>query len=403
MLMHGENDNDVPIAESEQFHIGLKDAGVETVMVLSPPFLASFDAAPALHYFASQVLSNASVSSQQSPCGRSKPTQHSRGLAMAPTIAPSRPLLCLRLPLWAMSAIMLLAGCATNKPATEDDFGVLVMAHGGSPEWNEDVLAAVEPLQAIHNIDVAFGMADAATLQSSVERLEARGARRIGVVRLFISGDSFRKQTEQILGIAPGAPQKPPVAADHANHAGHGAAHSMEFWKITTNASFRLSDQGLVEASEMGEVLVDRARALSREPRHEDVLILAHGPGDDAENQRWLAHLEARAATVRKTLPFRTVRVETLREDWPEKRAEAEVRIREFVAAAAKENGRAIVIPFRVQGFGPYAKVLEGLDYASDGQGLIPDPNVTKWIANQIETLQRGEFRAASDASTAGH
>jgi len=36
MLMHGENDNDVPIAESEQFYIGLKDSGVETVMVRYP-------------------------------------------------------------------------------------------------------------------------------------------------------------------------------------------------------------------------------------------------------------------------------------------------------------------------------------------------------------------------------
>jgi dipeptidyl aminopeptidase/acylaminoacyl peptidase len=36
MLMHGENDNDVPIAESEQYYIGLKDAGVETVMVRYP-------------------------------------------------------------------------------------------------------------------------------------------------------------------------------------------------------------------------------------------------------------------------------------------------------------------------------------------------------------------------------
>jgi dipeptidyl aminopeptidase/acylaminoacyl peptidase len=36
MLIHGENDNDVPIAESEQFYIGLKDAGVEAVMVRYP-------------------------------------------------------------------------------------------------------------------------------------------------------------------------------------------------------------------------------------------------------------------------------------------------------------------------------------------------------------------------------
>ncbi|MGH9463235.1 MAG: S9 family peptidase [Vicinamibacteria bacterium] len=36
MLVHGENDNDVPIAEAEQFYIALKDVGVETIMVRYP-------------------------------------------------------------------------------------------------------------------------------------------------------------------------------------------------------------------------------------------------------------------------------------------------------------------------------------------------------------------------------
>jgi dipeptidyl aminopeptidase/acylaminoacyl peptidase len=36
MLLHGENDNDVPIAEAEQFFIALKDVGVEAVLVRYP-------------------------------------------------------------------------------------------------------------------------------------------------------------------------------------------------------------------------------------------------------------------------------------------------------------------------------------------------------------------------------
>jgi dipeptidyl aminopeptidase/acylaminoacyl peptidase len=36
MFAHGENDNDVPIAEAEQFYIALRDVGVETVMVRYP-------------------------------------------------------------------------------------------------------------------------------------------------------------------------------------------------------------------------------------------------------------------------------------------------------------------------------------------------------------------------------
>jgi dipeptidyl aminopeptidase/acylaminoacyl peptidase len=36
MLVHGENDNDVPIAESEQFYVALRDVGVPAVLVRYP-------------------------------------------------------------------------------------------------------------------------------------------------------------------------------------------------------------------------------------------------------------------------------------------------------------------------------------------------------------------------------
>ena len=51
----------------------------------------------------------------------------------------------------------------------------------------------------------------------------------------------------------------------------------------------------------------------------------------------------------------------------------------------------------RFPGFGPYAEVLKGLDYASDGRGLVPDAGVTEWIEHQIATLERAEFRAAAE------
>ena len=36
MLLHDENDNDVPIAEAEQSYVVLHDVGVEVVMVRHP-------------------------------------------------------------------------------------------------------------------------------------------------------------------------------------------------------------------------------------------------------------------------------------------------------------------------------------------------------------------------------
>ena len=266
--------------------------------------------------------------------------------------------------------LLLLAACAT--PA---DYGVLVMAHGGSDEWDRRVLDAVGPAAERFPVEVAFGMADAASIQAAVERLDARGVRRVGVVRLFVSGESWNERTRQILGIDPGAPPRGPASP----HAGH----SMEFWRIESNSTFAVSEEGLSEAPEMGEILVERAAALSRDPAREDVLILAHGPGDDAENERWLRRIDRLADAVRASRPYRRVEAMTLREDWPEKRVEAEKRIRAFV-----EGGGAIVVPFRVAGFGPYAGVLDGLEYASDGTGLLPHRLVEAWIVRQAERLR---------------
>lgn len=321
----------------------------------------------------------------------------------------------------------------------QDDLGVLVMAHGGSPEWNQGVMDTVAPLTDRHNLEVAFGMADAVSLQEAVTRLEQRGADRIAVVRLFISGESWYERTEQILGMREGAPARAEaaghpehMAADaHAGHgatanqdahAGHGNApdgsagatraatatdahaghtmataepaapaamgHSMEFWRIDTDAEFALSKPGLAEAEEMADVLLARANALSSNPAREDVLILAHGPGDDAENERWLVFMDERAQLIRDTHAFRSVKVATLREDWEEKRVAAEQEVREFVANANATGGTVIVIPYRVHGFGPYERVLEGLEYVADGQGLIPHAGVTRWIEAQIAILE---------------
>jgi len=286
-----------------------------------------------------------------------------------------------------LAAFLLVAPAHALQPVPADDFGVLVMAHGGDPAWNTEVEAMLAPLGREMRLETAFGMADPVRLQEAVRRLEARGARRIAVVRLFISGDSFRERTEQILGIRPGAPPRP--ASDvHAGHGGAGGGHDMALWRIETISRFALSSEGLADAPEVGAVLAARVRALSRDPARESVLILAHGPEDDAENARWIAQIDRRAAAVRAVGPFRRVEVQTLREDWPEKRAESEDRIRAFVTASARDGGQAIVIPYRVAGFGPYARVLDGLSYTADRRGLLPSDEVAAWVRRQAAALR---------------
>jgi sirohydrochlorin ferrochelatase len=289
----------------------------------------------------------------------------------------------------------LMALSLTPCALAQDDFGVLVMAHGGIDEWEQGVLDTVSPLQEKYPLEVAFGMADAYSLQEAVIRLEDQGVNDIAVVRLFISGESWYERTSQILGLQEGAPDRPAPSSTsehHSHHDGHGGmteapTHRMEFWQLQSQSDFVLSDEGLADAEEMTQVLLARAQNLSENPALEDILILAHGPENDEENIRWIEAITERAQPVLEH-GFNRVKVTSLREDWQEKRVAAEQQIREFVSTASAEGRTAIVIPYRVHGFGPYAEVLEGLDYKADEQGLIPHKGVSDWIDSQANMLK---------------
>jgi len=275
--------------------------------------------------------------------------------------------------------------------------GVLVMAHGGDESWNRAVETVVAPLRDAYPIEIAFGMARTSTLRSAIGRLEDQGVKQIAVVRMFVSGESFLDETEYILGLRDALndaghhehgqtmPEEQP-AGPMPHHAGgddspSGSSHSMEPpTPIDCEAAFVLSGHGVARSELIDDILVDRVRSLSLAPSSECVLILAHGPGDDAENERWLADMRRRTERLREIGPFRDIRCETLREDWPDRRAEAEERIRAYVQKHYEAGARVIVVPFRVANFGPYAEVLEGLEYVADGRGFCPHPNMTLWI-----------------------
>ncbi|MFQ5631438.1 MAG: hypothetical protein ACE5I1_21925 [bacterium] len=273
---------------------------------------------------------------------------------------------------------------AETFPADEK-VGLLIMAHGGSDEWNRAVMQAAMPLQQYCPIDVAFGMAHPDSLQKAVTQLESQDVNKIAVVRLFISGNSFLQQTAYLLG------QKPEPPKTFAHH--HGSTHDksgQDSTKVPSpvdlNSVIEIGREGLLDSDIAFEILVQRALELSVDAKNESVLFLAHGARSEEENNRWLARMGKLIQQTKEAGSFNAVRVETLREDWPEKRKQAEARIKEFVQKGHNNIGRTIVVPARVFGFGPYKKVLDGLDYVADGKGLLPHRLVTEWLRLQAQT-----------------
>ena len=267
--------------------------------------------------------------------------------------------------------------------ADQPDFGLLLMAHGGTEEWNEAVLQATAEVTSKYPVEVAFGMADAGSLERSVRRLEKLGVKDVGVVRMFVSGESWYERTQQILGTVEGAPQK------DTSENPKSTFMPMGFWKIETDINFYISEDGLADATEMDEVIVSRIRRLSRNPAREVAIIIAHGTGSDEEDSRWVEKITQRTDLAKSTLSLHDVKVFTLREDWFAKRGEAENNIRSYIEEASRMGLKSLVIPFRVHGFGPYTRVLEGLDYRADKLGLLPHQNVNLWVANQAELLRK--------------
>jgi hypothetical protein len=284
-------------------------------------------------------------------------------------------------------------GQTSGKP--DASFGVLVMAHGGTPEWDAAIAEATAPLERELPTAVAYGMADPHTLTAALDSLRAEGVERVAVVRMFVSGASFIDQTEYLLGLTDTAPAFF-MPSHGAGGGGHAAGSHGPPEQIAHGLTVATHFDGMVDAAETHRIFAERALALSRDPASESVLLIAHGMGDQQENDELLAAMGDIERLVSAT-PFHTVRSATLREDWPPAREIAEREIRAFVDGENQAGRRVLVLPVRLSGFGPYADVLEGLEYTG-GDALLPHGDVSAWLRRTAESIAREQGWALTGA-----
>lgn len=294
----------------------------------------------------------------------------------------------LRASFGALGLIWMLSGCASAggpRPAIELTAGaeragvvpeaaprpgILVMAHGGGEEWNGRVDDAVQPLRDRVPVSLALGMANPTTMQAALDSLADEGVNTVAVVRLFVSGASFLHPTEFLLGLRPDPPERAMV--------GHRMVSGTELDPLMNGSRILLEMEGLGGSQQAARILVDRAATAGIPPAESGVLLLAHGMGDEGEDRQVLRSMEDAARALRAD-GYAAVHVGTLREDWAGAREEAEARIRALVAGMGERHRHVLVIPYRVSGFGPYADVLEGLEYTAT-EGFLPHPLITDWI-----------------------
>ena len=254
--------------------------------------------------------------------------------------------------------------------------GLLIVAHGAGAEWNANVRRAAEQVRWREGpVAVAFLMGEEvehAGWDAGVRRLVDSGAREIVVVPLLVSSHSAHyRQVQYYAGRLDSLPDMP-----EAHH--HVALVPPPVPARVTPA--------LDDAPELGQALVARWRELDERDRRRPVVLVAHGPNDAAEAERWITNLTTAAAALGKSGLRQPVRVGHIKDDAPPPiRAAAVSEIRDTVLTlAARAADSVVVLPVLISAGtidrNKLPRDLAELPIRYFPAPLAPLPMIARWI-----------------------
>lgn len=300
---------------------------------------------------------------------------------------------------------VLRANARVDQTQARASIGILLLAHGGQPEWNGHVEAIATAAGATGPVEVAFGMASRPAIQGAVDRLEARKVTEIVAVPLFISShSSVVTSTAYLLGLRSDMPADLKIFAkmNHGHGGGHGAATPAADAHAGHAAAPAETVDGTVPVKHtvpirmgsaldahpiVADILTDRAAELSQNPANEVVILVAHGPVKAEEDAKWVENMQRLAARMTKVRAFARIETLTVRDDAPaEIKAQATAHLRATVEKATAEGKRALIVPLLLSYGGIEKGIrrrLEGLDYAMSSQALLPDARLATWVQEQ--------------------
>ncbi|MCZ2389787.1 MAG: hypothetical protein LC113_01775 [Acidobacteria bacterium] len=291
------------------------------------------------------------------------------------------------------------AGHSAHVQAAKNKTGVILLAHGGKPAWNDEVKSVAAEVGKQFPVEVAFGMATKRNIQAAIDRLEAQGVTSIVAVPLFISSNStVITSTEYLLGLRKDAPKDLAIFAKmdhgsggHGEHSGHDMSDNAGFDPTTPVAhKVPITMRKALDADPaVADILLSRASSISKDAANEIVIIVAHGPVSDETNRLWLNDMATIAGRMRSKSSYRGIEYLTVRDDAPEPiRSQATAEFREIVQKARAQNARVLIVPLLLS-FGGIEegvkKRLDGLEYTIAPQGLLPDARIAKWVLRSVE------------------
>ena len=301
---------------------------------------------------------------------------------------------------------LLLVLCITQLQVNAQNTGVLIMAHGGSEEWNQNVIQAAEPLEDNYPVEFAWGMANYVTLQKGIQKLEQKGVSEIIAVPLFISSHSpIIRQTEYLFGMRDSLADRAMPLMHHteeyvemtgakvdSSDYMHGMLMPPNLQQLDISTNITMTS-ALDDHQVVAQILQDRINTLSVQPSNETVVIAAHGPNRGSDNKKWIDNMESLSQKIQAIQQqngsgFKQIFALTVRDDAPDATASQAKQQFRAIVRQASQFGDVIVVPLFLSSGGredAVAKRLSGLDFKWSGETLLPDPKITDFLTNSVQ------------------
>lgn len=281
-----------------------------------------------------------------------------------------------------------------NQP--DKTYGILLLGEGGDLNWKAAVAAIGKKLSAKGRaFEFAQGPADGKEIQRAVDRLQTRGVKKIVAVPLYLSSFSdVLDENRYLFGIR----EKPP------------GAFSASLRRMGARAQPRLKlkvpvvmTRGLDDCDALVELLAARAKAQSREPAKETLVLVGEGPNEPEAFKDWTTSVDGLAEKTRQKAGLRAAKAAALTESLDHKKRDAsEAAVKKLVGALASQ-GPVIVVPLELSQGVVHIRLpraLEGSFAKIDQKPLLADAKLADWVETSAEVASKlPDMRVFKDAA----
>ena len=248
--------------------------------------------------------------------------------------------------------------------------GVLIMAHGYGPGGDLDLFNSAQSVGMIYQTTLSMGMSmmTSSHVICSVNEMVHNNVDKIFVVPVSSTAhNTLVRQWNYIFSL-------------EENYA-YADVEQINNEKIVMLEP--ISDDLYAK-----KIILEYTNEISSDPSNEVLIIIAHGPIDQADNEIELDLMNNIGDYIKQHTSIKTVKAFTLQDDAPKEIRDRNLEnIKSFMKSSKDEGKRVLMVSNLMSGQGiqrKLAKDFEGFDYTFNSKGLLTHPYYIEWIKESV-------------------